>query len=77
VRRGVRWVANEHATDDTHVMGENWLHRGGDIVTGVSQPHTWSQVLLYYASLEAFPPETVPDLDSGEGAVEYLRGTAD
>jgi hypothetical protein len=73
VRRGVRWVANRHATDDTRVMGEAWMRRDDDIVTGVSQPHTWSQLLFYYASLEAFPPPDAPDLDAGEGVVDHLR----
>jgi hypothetical protein len=70
VRRGVRWVAHEHATQDTHVMGEVWMQHGDEIVTTVSQPHTWAQLLFYFAALEAFPPAEVP---AGEHAIEYYR----
>jgi hypothetical protein len=57
VREGLRWIARHHATPDTHVMGETWLTDGDSIVSAVSQPHTWTQLLFYHASLEAFPPE--------------------
>jgi hypothetical protein len=56
VRDGVRWVAHEHATSDTHVLGEAWVRRGGAVVAAVSQPHTFTGLLFYYASLEAFSP---------------------
>jgi hypothetical protein len=72
VRRGVRWVAHEHATPDTHVMGEVWLRRGDRLVTTVSQPHTWAQMLFYYAALEAFPPEGLGG-DPSRPVVERLR----
>jgi hypothetical protein len=56
VREGVRWVAREHATPDTHVLGEAWIRRDGRVAAAVSQPHTFTGLLFYYASLEAFPP---------------------
>jgi len=75
VRRGVRWVAHEHATPDTNVMGEVWLNRDGRLVTTVSQPHTWAQVLFYYAALEAFPPADLGG-DATRPVVERLRERA-
>jgi hypothetical protein len=57
VRAGVRWVAHEHATHDTHVLGEAWIRRGEKIESAVSQPHTFTGLLFYYATLEAFPPD--------------------
>jgi hypothetical protein len=57
VRAGVRWVAHEHATHDTHVLGEAWIRRGETIESAVSQPHTFTGLLFYYATLEAFPPD--------------------
>ncbi|SFR65029.1 hypothetical protein [Halogeometricum limi] len=54
VRDGVRWVAHEHATFDTHVLGEAWIRHDGDVVAAVCQPHTFTGLLFYYAALEAF-----------------------
>jgi hypothetical protein len=59
VRRGLTWVAHHHATPDTHVMGEVWIRENGRIVSAVSQPHTWEQVLFYLASVAAWPPAQV------------------
>ncbi|SDM63178.1 hypothetical protein SAMN04487949_2332 [Halogranum gelatinilyticum] len=56
VRDGVRWIAHNHATPDTHVLGEAWIREDGRVLTAVSQPHTFTQLLFYYASLLAFPP---------------------
>ena len=72
VQQGVEWVAHEHATDDTHIMGEMWMSRNGGVVTAASQPHTWAQVLFYYAALEAFPPEGFEETD-GSSVVAWLR----
>jgi hypothetical protein len=72
VRRGVEWVAYEHATNDTHIMGEMWMTRNGGVVTAASQPHTWAQLLFYYASLEAFPPEGFAESD-GDSVLAWLR----
>lgn len=72
VQRGVEWVAHEHATDDTYIMGEMWMNRNGGVVTAVSQPHCWAQVLFYYASLEAFPPDAFTEAD-GVSVVAWLR----
>jgi len=56
VKRGLKWVADKHATPDTHVMGEAWLRWDGEVITQVSQPHAWEQVLFYMAALETYPP---------------------
>lgn len=56
VRDGVEWIAHHHATPDTHVLGEAWIRDGDSVVTAVSQPHTFTQLLFYYASVLAFPP---------------------
>jgi hypothetical protein len=56
VRDGIQWVAHQHATPDTHVLGEAWIREDGDVVSVVSQPHTLTGLLFYIASLEAFPP---------------------
>jgi hypothetical protein len=56
VRDGIRWVAHQHATADTHVLGEAWVRRGEKVAAAVSQPHTFTGLLFYHASLEAFPP---------------------
>jgi hypothetical protein len=73
VRDGVRWVAREHATPDTHVLGEAWIREGGEVVAAVSQPHTLTGLLFYYASLQAFPPAGFADGPPGAPA----RGGSD
>lgn len=75
VRDALRWVATEHAEHDTHVMGEEWLYEDGDVVSGVSQPHVWEQVLFYLAAVEAWPPDEV-DVEAVrdcEGAIGRLQ----
>jgi hypothetical protein len=72
VAGGLDWIATEHATPDTHVMGEAWkVFEGGDGVgevrSIVSQPHAWEQVLVYMCALEAFPP--VDSFAPGVGGV--------
>lgn len=78
VRAGLRWVATEHAEPDTRVMGEEWLLRDGDIVSGVSQPHVWEQVLFYLAALEAWPPAEVDvaGVRDCDGAIGRLQAAA-
>lgn len=79
VRDGLRWVATEHATEGTHVLGEVWMAEENDdgereIVSAVSQPHVWEQSLFYLAALEAWPPEGLEfDADSLGGVIEALR----
>jgi len=73
IRDGIRWVAHEHATANTNIMGEVWIRDGNRVVTSVSQPHTWAQLLFYYAALEAFPPGNV---DPEGGVIETLRARA-
>jgi hypothetical protein len=65
VRAGVRWVAHQHATPDTGVLGEAWVRRGGRVRSAVSQPHTFTGLLFYDASLEAFPPDDPDPADGG------------
>jgi hypothetical protein len=57
VREGLEWVATEHAMPDTRVLGETWLREGDDVVSAVSQPHAWEQILFYLTALEAYPPQ--------------------
>jgi hypothetical protein len=79
VRDGVRWVANHHATDDTHVMGEAWTIEETDdgdreVISIVSQPHIWEQCLYYMAALEAFPPADLDfDPEDSGGVLAALR----
>lgn len=74
VRDGLRWVATEHATDDTHVLGEVWTVEEGEVRSIVSQPHVWEQILFYMAALEAWPPAEVDfDPDSYGGVLAALR----
>lgn len=67
VRDGVRWIAHNHATPDTHVLGEAWIRDEGQLLTAVSQPHTFTQLLFYYASVLAFPADDATD-DALDGA---------
>lgn len=56
VADGIDWLATEHATEGTHVMGEAWKVFDGEVRSIVSQPHAWEQVLVYLAALETYPP---------------------
>ncbi|HEX6237429.1 MAG TPA: hypothetical protein VFZ68_09550 [Acidimicrobiales bacterium] len=77
VRDGLVWVATQHATPDTHVMGEAWQRHGGEIISVVSQPHAWEQVLFYLAALEAWPPEQLADTPTDcDGVLGRLRAAA-
>jgi hypothetical protein len=77
VERGLDWVASKHATPDTHVMGEVWLKEpnepDGEIVTSVSQPHAWEQVLFYLAALETYPPSDAVDERISMGETKWER----
>lgn len=77
VRDGLVWVATQHATPDTHVMGEAWQRHDGEIISVVSQPHAWEQVLFYLAALEAWPPEHLADTPTDcDGVLGRLRAAA-
>lgn len=54
VRTGLEWMAHVQATPGTGVLGESWTVRNGRVVTKISQPHVWEQILFYLASLEAY-----------------------
>lgn len=63
-RDGVRWLATEHATGDTPVMGEGWQvcpgpggEREGQSIIGL--PSACEPVLVSTAALESYPPEDV------------------
>lgn len=80
VKSGIDWVANRHATPDTHIMGEIWIRRGSgddaEIKTTISQPHIWEQILFYLAALEVYPPTDDYDLTLDEscgGVIDQLR----
>lgn len=74
VREGLRWLAGEHAQPGTHVMGEAWAVADGEVISVVSMPHAWEQVLFYLASLEAWPPDEVADADAGcDGVLGAIR----
>ncbi len=81
VRRGVRWLATEHATDDTHIMGESWRvfpdeDDNREVRSIIGQPHIWEQILLYLTALETYPPDTVNGEAGGEdigGVLKELR----
>lgn len=74
VRDGIKWVAKRHATPDTHIMGEVWRREEGEIISIVSQPHCWEQILFYMAALEAYPPldEPLEDMADCKGVVGRL-----
>ncbi|HWH44248.1 MAG TPA: hypothetical protein VNT32_05920 [Thermoleophilaceae bacterium] len=55
VKRGLRWIAEEQvAWQETGIMGEAWYVRDGEVISVVSQPHVWEQVLVYLAAIDAY-----------------------
>ncbi|MBW3561594.1 MAG: hypothetical protein KY437_03775 [Actinobacteria bacterium] len=75
VRRGLTWIAEHHAEPGTHIMGEEWLTEDGEVVSTVSQPHVWEQILFYLASLEAWPPAELADAPTDcADVIGRLRG---
>jgi len=75
IRDSVRWMATQHASEDTHVMGEFWrIYGEGDdreVRSIQGQPHIWEQSLFYLAALEAFPPA---GLDFEPATMESVTG---
>lgn len=74
VRDGINWLATRHATGDTHVMGEAWKvfedeDGNREVRSIIGQPHVWEQVLLYMATLEAYPPADLAFDDDTVGSV--------
>lgn len=55
VERGLKWSAERWATNSTNIMGEVWMVEDGEVITTVSQPHAWEQILFYLAAVEAYP----------------------
>ncbi|MEZ5238314.1 MAG: hypothetical protein R2716_05010 [Microthrixaceae bacterium] len=56
LHRGLRWLATVPVTEGTGISGETWfLEPGGEVRTGVAQPHVWNMTLFYLASLLAYP----------------------
>lgn len=72
LREGLDWIAERHATPDTHVMGEVWLVESEEVKAAVSQPHVWEHVLFYLASLELYPPTPADSADGWKSVTEEL-----
>ena len=52
VKRGLGWIAGVQAAwQGTGILGECWYVRDGRVISIVSQPHVWEQVLFYLAAL--------------------------
>ena len=74
LRDALDWIVTEHATPDTHVMGEVWQVEDGEVLSIVSQPHAWEQILTYMAAIELYPPEGFDDVEPGcEGVLGAMR----
>lgn len=75
IQDSVRWIATQHASEDTHVMGEFWrIYGEGDdreVRSIQGQPHIWEQSLFYLAALEAYPPAGV---DFESATMESVTG---
>jgi hypothetical protein len=55
VKRGLRWIAEvQGGWQRTGILGEAWYVRDGRVISVVSQPHVWNQILLYMAAAEAY-----------------------
>jgi hypothetical protein len=55
VKRGLRWIAQIQAGwQKTGILGEAWYVRDGRVISVVSQPHVWEQVLFYLAAVKAY-----------------------
>ncbi len=74
LERGLHWIATQHAQPGTHIMGEEWLVENGEVVSTVSQPHVWEQVLFYLAALETYPPAGVTPRPGCGGVAAAIRG---
>lgn len=55
VKRGLEWIADVQAGyQNTGILGESWYVRDGRVISVVSQPHVWEQILFYLAAIEAY-----------------------
>jgi hypothetical protein len=58
VRRGLEWIAEvEAGYQRTGILGEAWYVRDGRLISVVSQPHIWEQVLFYLTALQGYGRE--------------------
>ena len=74
LRGALDWIVTEHATPDTHIMGEVWQVEGGEVHSIVSQPHAWEQILTYMAAVELYPPAGFADVAPGcDGVLGAMR----
>lgn len=74
LRDALDWIVREHATSDTHVMGEVWKSEGGEIISIQAQPHAWEQILTYLAAIELYPPSGFEDVGPGcDGVLGAIR----
>jgi GH15 family glucan-1,4-alpha-glucosidase len=76
IRDGLKWIASEHARDNsTYIMGEAWVretYADGEVDSAQGQPHTWEQGLFYLSSLIAYGEESARD-DMGKDVYEEWR----
>ncbi|MFN2587817.1 MAG: hypothetical protein ABR613_06855 [Actinomycetota bacterium] len=56
VRRGLTWFARVPASS-THVLGEAWITRKGQVIPVSGQPHVPTHAQFYLAALKAFGSE--------------------
>ena len=55
VKRGLRWIAEVQAAwQGTGILGEAWYVRDNRVISVVSQPHVWEQVIFYLAAVDAY-----------------------
>ena len=74
LRGALDWIVSQHATTDTHVMGEVWQVEDGEVRSIQAQPHAWEQILTYMAAIELYPPEGFTDVEPGcEGVLGAIR----
>jgi hypothetical protein len=55
VKRGLRWIAGvQAAAQGTGILGEIWYVHDGRLLSVISQPHVWEQVLFHLAAVKAY-----------------------
>lgn len=74
LRDALDWIVTQHATTDTHVMGEVWQVEDSEVRSIQAQPHAWEQILTYMAAIELYPPAQYADVEPGcEGVLGAMR----
>lgn len=58
IRRALAWIARVATTNETGLLGEEWMKyppgKKARVTTMVSQPHVWNQAMFYLAALRAY-----------------------